>query len=164
MNRKFGKLVDGQLVYAPNMVSHDGRSYINPKEPDYFKADDGPWYPIEPLPPPSTPPAEGYHYVRNGEVFDEEHKCIVPQYAQVENPPASPRTFSKFKVVRLLTERGIWVKVRDYIVTKGLYDLFLAAQDFKEDDKFFIEGLTSLKGELGLSDEQVEEILKNCEV
>ena len=42
--------------------------------------------------------------------------------------------------------------------------LFLAAQDFKEDDEFFIEGLTALKGELGLADEQIEEILKNCEV
>lgn len=90
-------------------------------------------------------------------------KKWVRKWRVEELPPPPPRTFSKFKVVRALTEMGIWLKVRDYIVAKELYDLFLAAQDFKEDDPFFIEGLTSLKGELGLADEQIEEILKNCE-
>lgn len=90
-------------------------------------------------------------------------KKWVRKWRIEELPPPPPRTFSKFKVVRALTEMGIWLKVRDYIVAKELYDLFLAAQDFKEDDPFFIEGLTSLKGELGLADEQIEEILKNCE-
>ena len=106
---------------------------------------------------------------------DAEHRAVADGYAltdgkwvrkwRVEDlPPPPPRTFSKFKVVRLLTEMGIWLKVRDYIVAKGLYDLFLAAQDFKEDDQFFVEGLTALKGELGLADEQIEKILKKCEV
>ena len=89
---------------------------------------------------------------------------IKPVYEVIEPPPPPPRTFSKFKVVRALIEMDIWLKVRDYIVARGLYDLFLAAQDFKEDDEFFIEGLTSLKGELGLADEEIEKILKNCEV
>lgn len=160
MNRKFGKLVNGRLVYAPNMVVHDGRSYINPKESDYLKADDGPWYLIESLPPPSTPPAEGYHYASNGWVFDEELKHIVPQYEQIENPPASPRTFSKFKITAALMKIEKWLPVRDYLVQLGLYDLYLAAQDFKEDDEYFIKGLSELKAKLGMSDEEVESILK----
>lgn len=164
MNRKFGKLVNGRLVYAPSMVAHDGRSYINPKELDYFKADDGPWYPVKPLPPPSTPPAEGYHYVRNGEVFDEELKCIVPQYVQIENPPASPRTFSKFKITTALMKIEKWLPVRDYLVQSGLYDLYLVAQDFKEDDKYFTKGLSELKAKLGMSDSDVEYILHVSDV
>ena len=111
-----------------------------------------------------APPAcdEGYHAVPDG--YDSSTGKWMRKWRIEELPPPPPRTFSKFKVVRLLTEMGIWLKVRDYIVAKGLYDLFFAAQDFKEDDEFFIEGLTSLKGELGLADEQIEDILKKCEV
>lgn len=106
---------------------------------------------------------KGYRAVFDGYEL-KDGKWWVRKWRIEELPPPPPRVFSKFKVVRLLTEMGIWLKVRDYIVVKGLYDLFLAAQDFKEDDEFFIEGLTSLKGELGLADEEIEKILKNCEV
>lgn len=164
MNRKFGKLVNGRLVYAPNIVAHDGRSYINPKASNYLKADDGPWYPIESLPPPSTPPAEGYHYARNGWVFDEELKRIVPGYVQIENPSAPPRTFSKFKITAALMKIEKWLPVRDYLVQSGLYDLYLAAQDFKEDDEYFTKGLSELKAKLGMSDSDVEYILHISDV
>lgn len=111
-----------------------------------------------------APPAvdEGSRAVADG--YDLKDGKWARKWRIEELPPPPPRTFSKFKVVRLLTEMGTWLKVRDYIVAKGLYDLFLAAQDFKEDDQFFVEGLTALKGELGLADEQIEEILKKCEV
>jgi hypothetical protein len=82
---------------------------------------------------------------------------------RVPDPP-KPRTFSKYKVVSMLTEMGIWKEVRDYIVVKDLYDLFMVAQDFKEDDKYFVEGLELLKTKLNISDEQVAAILKACEV
>lgn len=167
MNRKFGKLVNGRLVCAPNMVAHDGRSYINPKESDYLKADDGPWYPIESLPPPSTPPAEGYHYSRNGWVFDEELKRIVPGYVQIENPPPlppPPRVFSKMRVVAALMSAGIWPQVKQWIEASGYYDLYLAAQDFREDDPYFKEGLAALKAQLGISDSDVEHILHISDV
>jgi hypothetical protein len=101
---------------------------------------------------------EGYHAVQNGYALKDGK--WVKLWKVEELPPPPPRVFSKFKVVRLLTEMGIWLKVRDYIVAKGLYDLFLAAQDFKEDDEFFIKGLTELKAKFGMSDEEVEAILK----
>lgn len=43
-----------------------------------------------------------------------------------------------------------------------MYDLFLAAQVFKEDDVNFESGLAELKRELEMSDEQVEAILSAC--
>ena len=76
-----------------------------------------------------------------------------------EVPPPPPRTFSKMKVIVALMEMGIWLTARDYIVSANLYDLFLAAQDFKEDDKYFKEGLESLKAKLNLTDEQIEQVL-----
>jgi hypothetical protein len=106
---------------------------------------------------PPTVDAE-HHAVPDG--YDLSDGKWVKLWKVEELPPPPPRVFSKFKVVRLLTEMGIWLKVRDYIVAKGLYDLFLAAQDFKEDDEFFVKGLTELKAKFGMSDEEVEAILK----
>jgi hypothetical protein len=57
-----------------------------------------------------------------------------------------------------------WIPVRDYLVQSGLYDLYLAAQDFKEDDEFFVKGLAELKAQFNMSDEEVEAILVEGEV
>lgn len=90
-------------------------------------------------------------------------KKWVRKWRIEELPPPPPRTFSKLKVTAALMKMEKWLPVRDYLVQSGMYDLYLAAQDFKEDDEFFVKGLTELKGELGLAEEQIEEILKNCE-
>ena len=71
-----------------------------------------------------------------------------------------PRTFSKLKITAALIKIEKWLPVRDYLVQAGMYDLYLAAQDFKEYDEFFIKGLAGLKAKLGMSDEEVEAILK----
>ena len=164
MNRKFGKLVDGKLVYAPSMVAHDGRSYINPKGPDYLKADDGPWYPIEPLPPPVEPAPEGYHYINNAWVFNEELKQYESNYILVENPPPEPRVFSKMRIVTALMNAGIWAQVKQWLEASGYYDLYLAAQDFREDDPYFKEGFAALKAQLGIRDSDAEYILHISDV
>lgn len=151
--------LENNILRKVGSVIHTAKGYVtNPTAEDYATIGA---YPREET---SVMPA-----------VDEEHRAVPDGYELADGkwvckwrveelPPPPPRIFSKFKVVRALTEMGIWLKVRDYIVAKGLYDLFLAAQDFKEDDEFFIEGLTSLKGELGLADEQIEKILKKCEV
>ena len=75
-------------------------------------------------------------------------------------PPPPPRTFSKLKITAALMKMEKWLPVRDYLVQSGMYDLYLAAQDFKENDEFFVKGLTELKAKFGMSDEEVEAILK----
>lgn len=152
-------LENGNLKKAGSVIRTSKGYVTNPTAEDYASIGA---YPRseESFAPPKCD--EEYHAVPDG--YDLKDGKWVKKWRIEELPPPPPRTFSKFKVVRLLTEMGIWLKVRDYIVAKGLYDLFLAAQDFKEDDQFFVEGLTALKGELGLADEQIEEILKKCEV
>lgn len=147
-----------RLTEAKRIIVVEGKTLILGRAEDFAKYLIA--YPLGESTPPSTD--DGCHAVPDG--YDLKDGKWVRKWRVEELPPPPPRTFSKFKVVRLLTEMGIWLKVRDYIVAKGLYDLFLAAQDFKEDDQFFIEGLTALKGELGLADEQIENILKKCEV
>lgn len=146
--RKVGSVIRTAKGYVSNPTAEDYASIgAYPRSEESFA-------------PPTV--NEDFHAIPDG--YELKDGKWVKLWRVEELPPPPPRTFSKFKVVRLLTEMGIWLKVRDYIVAKGLYDLFLAAQDFKEDDQFFIEGLTALKGELGLADEQIEDILKKCEV
>lgn len=147
-----------QLTAAKRIIVVEGKTLILGHPDDFAK------YLIAYQLGESVPPKcdDGYHAVPDG--YDLKDGKWVKKWRVEQLSPPPPRTFSKFKVVRLLTEMGIWLKVRDYIVAKGLYDFFLAAQDFKEDDQFFVEGLTLLMGELGLADEQIENILKKCEV
>jgi hypothetical protein len=48
------------------------------------------------------------------------------------------------------------------IVAADLYDEYLAAQDFKEDDPDFVAGKAALKAQLGWTDEKVESVLATC--
>jgi hypothetical protein len=155
---------EGNTLKKVGSVILTAKGYVsNPTEADYAAMVDAngkpnPAYPRseESFAPPKCD--EGYHAIPDG--YELKDGKWVKLWKVEELPPPPPRVFSKFKVVRLLTEMGIWLKVRDYIVAKGLYDLFLAAQDFKEDDEFFIKGLTELKAKFGMSDEEVGAILK----
>ena len=44
-----------------------------------------------------------------------------------------PRTFSKLRLSNALMTRNLWPAVRDWLDATGYYDLFVAAQDFRED-------------------------------
>lgn len=85
-----------------------------------------------------------------------------------EIPPHSetpaPRTFSKLRIVAALMEAGVWSRVKAFIEQQGLYDLYLAAQDFREDNEYFVRGRTALQVELGWDDAQVEAVLSTSEI
>ena len=72
-------------------------------------------------------------------------------------PPVA--RYSKMKCVAALTKLGVWPQVRAWIESQGLYDLYLAAQDFAEDNEYFTQGRQQLQTALGWTDEQVEAIL-----
>ena len=72
------------------------------------------------------------------------------------------RTFSKRKCVAALKREGVWDQVKAWIVAADLYDEYLAAQDFREDDPDFAAGKAALKAQLGWTDEKVEAILAAC--
>lgn len=109
----------------------------------------------------APPPREEGHYVRPIG-YDEDETAIWRTYEQVPFPPPPPRVFSKLKVVAALTEAGVWPQVKAWIEENGLYDLYLAAQEFAEDNEYFDRGLTALKPVVGWTDEQVEAMLEEC--
>ena len=72
------------------------------------------------------------------------------------------RTFSKMKCVVTLKREGVWDQVKAWIVAADLYDEYLAAQDFREDDPYFVAGKAALQAQLGWTDEKVAAILAEC--
>lgn len=150
-----------RLVPAPKVLETtvDGHlvNIANPK-PDVLVANGYHTLADEPTP---TPP-EGKVAVFDGYALDETDGKWHAQYHVEDAPPPMPRKFSKLKCVVALTRAGVWDAVKAYIEQAGLYDLYLAAQDFAEDNDYFTQGKAQLQTALGWDDEQVEAILAEC--
>lgn len=187
-NRNFGKLENGTLTYAPiplKVVTHHHdeedvpiidpetgeptgetehivRDWdtvevkLHPTADDYAQMG---WLPVVDNPPPESP-IEGWHYKLIG--WCESGGKIMHQYVLEKDPPPAPRTFSKLKCVAALMQAGVWAEVKAWIEQAGLYDLYLAAQDFREDNEYFVTGKTQLMASLGWTEEQAEAILQKC--
>lgn len=155
LNKEFGKLLqDGTLEYAPEAYNHNGADYLHPTADDYKAVG---YLLIVFTSPPTAP--EGKCWVADGyEVVGEE---IHNKWKLVDDI-LPPRVFSKMKVVAELSKMNVWNQVKAWIEQNGLYDLYLAAQNFSEDNQNFKDGIGALKSELHLSDQDVEGILSNC--
>ena len=70
-----------------------------------------------------------------------------------------PRTFSKLRLINALTTRNLWPAVRDWLDASGFYDIFLAAQDFREDHPQFAAALAAAQSRFGLTDAETAAIL-----
>ena len=136
----------------------DGRWVTNPTAEQYAKIGA---YPRSDESFAPTKCDEGYHAVPDG--YELQDGKWVKKWRIEELPPPPPRVFSKLKITTALMKIEKWLPVRDYLVQSGMYDLYLAAQDFKEDDEFFIKGLSELKTKFGMSEEEIEAILKQAE-
>lgn len=116
------------------------------------------WYRLVETPMPTA--RDGYHYEFRFAYDDESAPtAILKNWIEVENPPPPPRVFSKLKIVSALIAANLWDQAKAYIDGAGLYDLYLAAVTFREDNPYFAQGLAALQAALGVPDVQVEEIL-----
>ena len=99
---------------------------------------------------------EGKECVISG--YTETQTDIRPVYKliAIETPP---RTYSKLRLVTALASRGLWSAFRDWLVETDLYDLFLAAQDFRSDHPQFTATLTAAQTRFHLSAEETAAIL-----
>lgn len=156
MNKEFGKIVDGKIVYAPDSLDAEGGVKMNPSESSYLAAG---WKKIIDEKPAAK---DGFHPEIAG--WKEEDAGIVAVYKMVadsvEKAPA--RVFSKYKLVIALKEVGQWVLVKTWLEEKAYWDLYLAANNFAEDDPYFREALEAIKGYTGYTDKEVEAVLSKC--
>ena len=161
----YGTLIDNQLHPAPRAFMLHGAMVTNPKAEHFAalneeRAKKGlpPYLPVV----DERPTTDAAHYAvptgwtRDGETWRRVYE--VRAY-----PPPPPRTFSKLRIVAALTTAGVWDAVKQLLIERSLYDLFLAAQNFAEDNEYFAQGKTVLQIALGWSDEQVEHILAAAE-
>lgn len=138
------------------IVLIDGTTIVNPTAEQYASLRDA--YPKgEDAPQPE--PQEGKVVAYGGYELGESDHLWHKQWMIVDAPPPPPRTFSKLRIVAALTNSGVWAQVKAYIEREGLYDLYLAAQDFREDNEYFTQGKAKLQTALGWTDAQVEAIL-----
>ena len=73
-----------------------------------------------------------------------------------------PRTFSKLRLINALMSRNLWPAVRDWLDASGYYDLFVAAQDFREDHPQFAAALAAARARFSLPDSEITAILAEC--
>ena len=157
MNRNYGKLVAGEVEYAPAKITKDdGTVVMSPSAETYLAAG---WKRIVDEPPTAEP---GHTVEVSG--WDETADSIARVYKQVpdEPMPGKARVFSKLKLVAALKEADKWVLVKTWIEERGLWDYYLAAQNFREDNAMFSDAVAAIKEYARMSDEDVEAILKNC--
>ena len=157
MNRNYGRLVGGEVEYAPAKITKDdGTVVMSPSAETYLAAG---WKRIV----DELPAAEPGHTVEVSG-WDETADSIVRIYKQVpdEPTPGKARVFSKLKLVAALKEADKWVLVKTWIEERSLWDYYLAAQNFREDNEMFSEALDAIKEYARMSDEDAEAILKNC--
>lgn len=156
MKETYYTLENGDLKKVGSVIRTANGYVANPTAEDYASIGAYPRDEASFGPPPPTDCE--HHAIPDGyELIDGKW---VRKWRVEELPPPPPRIFSKLKITAALMKIEMWLPVRDYLVQSGLYDLYLAAQDFKEDDEFFVKGLAELKAKFGMSDEEVEAILK----
>ena len=157
MNRNYGKLVAGEVEFAPAKITKDdGTVVMSPSAETYLAAG---WKRIVDEPPKAE---DGCTVEVSG--WNETADSIVRVYKQVPSgtPETKARVFSKLKLVAALKESDKWVLVKTWIEERGLWDYYLAAQNFREDNEMFSNAVAAIKEYARMSDEDVEAILKNC--
>ena len=156
MNQKYGKLAEGEIVYAPNQLPMAGGIKVNPTESSYLEAG---WKKIIDNPPEAE---SGKHIEPTG--WREDEFTLTRVYEQKEGARglAGPRTFSKLKMLLVLKRENLWVLTKTWIEEHGLYDFYLAAQFFTEDNEYFLQGKTELQKVMGKTDEEINALLDEC--
>ena len=152
MNQNYGKLVNGAIIYAPSSLNTPGGMILNPKRLSYLQAG---WKFLD-LQPPADPPPDGKEYTITGYTETDTDIRANFKLVPIETPP---RTFSKLRLINALMTRNLWLGVRDWLDTSGYYDIFVAAQDFREDHPQFAAGLNAAKSRFSITDDEIAAIL-----
>lgn len=144
-----------RLAAAPRAIKTATGITFNAPASEYAKLGA---YPRNDAYTPDGEPPEGKMWSRTGG-YTLRDGAWCADYEAVDIPPPAPRVFSKLKVVAALMQAGVWDAVKGYIEQEGLYDLYLAAQEFAEDNEYFTRGRAALQSALGWTDAQVEAVL-----
>ena len=135
INRNFGKLIDGELTYAPRSLVIDGREVWNPRAETYAR--DG-YLPID-TSAPTDPAPDGYHYEPRGwEIFDDDRspvlRCIRRVWEIVANPPPPPRRWTRLAIETALAQADALDAMDAYLAQVVVVGKLTAARAFSRCD------------------------------
>lgn len=163
INRKYGKVTDGAITYAPyTLTGEDGRVTISPTAEMYAAAG---YLPVEDTPPspPEGMTVSGRKWATDGVRCFEEYT-----YSPVVDEPHVHR-YSKLKLYAALSAAGLWDRLTAYldgVTVEGMnarvaFDL---ANELNDAHPMFASMLAQVQTALGVSDGQVAAILAEAEV
>ena len=156
MNTKYGRLSNGRIEYAPNALETEDGVKMNPSEASYLAAG---WKKVVDVKPTVEP---GCRVEVSGWREGEDTLTCVYKVVAGDTPSGGARVFSKLKLVTALKAADKWVLVKTWIEERGLWDYYLAAQNFREDNEMFAQALAALKAYAHITDDEAEAILKEC--
>lgn len=162
-NRKYGKVADGAITYAPQQLRDErGRIHHNPTAALYAAHGYLPIVTAVPTPPDGMT-VSGRKWATDGVRCFEEYT-----YTPVAEEPRV-RRYSKLKLYAALSAAGLWDRLMAYldgVTVDGLnarvaFDL---ANELSDAHPMFATMLAQAQTALGVSDEQVAAILAGAEV
>lgn len=122
------------------------------------------WYRLENTPAPET--QDGYHAEpRYAYDSDETPTRVVQTWEVVQDSPPPPRTFSKYKLKLAIAAKGMLQQFEQLLSSVEVAPGYIGSEAFRdattldEDNQKFKSAVQIAKTELGLTDEDVEEIL-----
>ena len=154
MNRKFGKLEDGNLTYAPNVLAVDGRILMSPPDEAFLATG---WHKVTDNAPT---PTEGFYARPTGWAMTDGE--IVRQYEQIAVEP-TPKTYNKYRLGMAIQEAGLLDALLQFFAANPAAKFHWDnAQDFAEEDENFKTIVGIFNDQFGA--DKVAAILKAAEV
>lgn len=155
---KFGKYIsETEIEFAPTTFADDKGLILCPSVETY--AEHG-YKPVEDI----APVTDGGQYAVAIKWKDTDDKIVRVYEVREKVVEKKIRIFSKLKAYMELTEMGVWPIVEEELKASGMWTAFILANEVKEDNPMFMQGLQSMKEILDLDDEAVYNFLKKIEM
>ena len=128
INRKFGKLVEGAITYAPRSLIIDGREIWNPRAETYAQAG---YLPVVEA-SPSDSPREGYHYTPDG--WEARDGAIRRVWREEANPPPRPRRWTRRSIKTALADAHLLPAAKAFLDAYETNPDYTALEAFTDAD------------------------------
>lgn len=125
---KYGKLIDGVLVYAPKSFDTSCGVMLNPTEHTYLAKG---WKKIVDVRPHAL---EGHYAVATGW---EEGEVTIDRVYEMREIVKPPRRWTPLAIKRAAEDKGWWKQLREALVAADLLEEFWGCQYIAEDDPKF---------------------------
>ena len=153
MNRNFGNLTDGKLIYAPETLRIGDTFKMCPTAEEY--AAQG-WLPVI-----DAKPSEkvGVYYIPDG--WEERDGAIRRTYREepLTHPPPPVTRYSKLKLIVAAKAAGKWSAIKAFIAQAGYEDEWAACQFLSSDYAQFEQAQQAVIAAGIATAEEVEAIL-----